>query len=313
MKRILFNATHPEELRLAVVDGQKLLDLDIESSTYQQKKGNIYKARITRVEPSLEAAFVDYGSERQGFLPLKEISRIYFKDYDQKTPMGQVMIKDVIKEGQELIVQVEKEERGTKGAALTTFISLAGRYLVLMPNNPRGGGVSRRVEGEDRNELRDTLDQLKLPEGMSVIARTAAIGRSLEELNWDLNYLLQLWSAVEGAARTQDKKPFLIYLESSLVIRAIRDYFQPDIGEILIDTDEIFEHPKAFMQTVMPDNVGKVKLYRDDVPLFSRFQIEHQIESAYARHVNLPSGGAVVIDHTEAMVAIDVNSARSTR
>ncbi|HET7198101.1 MAG TPA: Rne/Rng family ribonuclease, partial [Burkholderiales bacterium] len=220
---------------------------------------------------------------------------------------------DALREGQELIVQVEKDERGTKGAALTTFISLAGRYLVLMPNNPRGGGVSRRVEGEDRNELRDTLDQLQLPDGMSVIARTAAIGRSAEELRWDLNYLMQLWGAVESASQDQSKKPFLIYLESSLVIRAIRDYFQPDIGEILIDTEEIFEQAKAFMATVMPGNVNKVKLYRDDIPLFSRFQIEHQIESAYSRQVALPSGGAIVIDHTEALVAIDVNSARATR
>jgi ribonuclease E len=307
---MLFNATQQEELRVAIVDGQKLVDLDIESAAREQRKSNIYKGIITRIEPSLEAAFVDYGEERHGFLPFKEVSRSYFKpDIDA----GRARIQDALREGQELIVQVEKDERGTKGAALTTFISLAGRYLVLMPNNPRGGGVSRRVEGEDRNELRDTLDQLQLPEGMSVIARTAAIGRSLEELNWDLNYLLQLWRAVEGASQDQSKKPFLIYLESSLVIRAIRDYFQPDIGEILIDTEEIYEQAKAFMQTVMPGNVGKVKLYRDDIPLFSRFQIEHQIESAYSRQVALPSGGAIVIDHTEALVAIDVNSARATR
>ena len=310
MKRMLFNATQQEELRVAIVDGQKLVDLDIESASREQRKSNIYKGIITRIEPSLEAAFIDYGEERHGFLPFKEVSRSYFKD---GIDVGRARIQDALREGQELIVQVEKDERGTKGAALTTFISLAGRYLVLMPNNPRGGGVSRRVEGEDRNELRDTLDQLKLPEGMSVIARTAAIGRSLEELNWDLNYLMQLWSAVEGASADQSKKPFLIYLESSLVIRAIRDYFQPDIGEILIDTEEIFEQAKSFMQTVMPDNVGKVKLYRDDIPLFSRFQIEHQIESAYSRQVALPSGGAIVIDHTEALVAIDVNSARATR
>ena len=307
---MLFNATQQEELRVAIVDGQKLVDLDIESASREQRKSNIYKGLITRIEPSLEAAFVDYGEERHGFLPFKEVARSYFKpDVD----VGRARIQDALLEGQELIVQVEKDERGTKGAALTTFISLAGRYLVLMPNNPRGGGVSRRVEGEDRNELRDTLDQLKLPDGMSVIARTAAIGRSLEELNWDLNYLMQLWTAVEGASADQSKKPFLIYLESSLVIRAIRDYFQPDIGEILIDTDEIFEQAKAFMQTVMPGNVGKVKLYRDDVPLFSRFQIEHQIESAYSRQVALPAGGAIVIDHTEALTAIDVNSARATR
>ncbi len=307
---MLFNATQQEELRVAIVDGQKLVDLDIESASREQRKSNIYKGVITRIEPSLEAAFVEYGEERHGFLPFKEVARSYFKaDID----VGRARIQDALREGQELIVQVEKDERGTKGAALTTFISLAGRYLVLMPNNPRGGGVSRRVEGEDRNELRDTLDQLQLPEGMSVIARTAAIGRSAEELNWDLNYLMQLWTAVDGASKDQSGKPFLIYLESSLVIRAIRDYFQPDIGEILIDTDEIFEQAKAFMQTVMPGNVGKVKLYRDDVPLFSRFQIEHQIESAYSRQVGLPAGGAIVIDHTEALTAIDVNSARATR
>jgi ribonuclease E len=307
---MLFNATQQEELRVAIVDGQKLVDLDIESASREQRKSNIYKGVITRIEPSLEAAFVDYGEERHGFLPFKEVSRSYFKpDVD----VGRARIQDALREGQELIVQVEKDERGTKGAALTTFISLAGRYLVLMPNNPRGGGVSRRVEGEDRNELRDTLDQLQLPEGMSVIARTAAIGRTPEELTWDLAYLMQLWRAVESAATDQSKKPFLIYLESSLVIRAIRDYLQPDIGEILIDTEEIFEQAKAFMQTVMPGNVGKVKLYRDDVPLFSRFQIEHQIESAYSRQVALPSGGAIVIDHTEALVAIDVNSARATK
>jgi ribonuclease E len=310
VKRMLFNATQQEELRVAIVDGQKLVDLDIESASREQRKSNIYKGIITRIEPSLEAAFVDYGEERHGFLPFKEVARSYFRsDVD----VGRARIQDALREGQELIVQVEKDERGTKGAALTTFISLAGRYLVLMPNNPRGGGVSRRVEGEDRNELRDTLDQLQLPDGMSVIARTAAIGRTAEELNWDLNYLMQLWSAVESASGDQSKKPFLIYLESSLVIRAIRDYFQPDIGEILIDTEEIYEQAKAFMQTVMPGNVNKVKFYRDDVPLFSRFQIEHQIESAYSRQVALPSGGAIVIDHTEALVAIDVNSARATR
>jgi ribonuclease E len=307
---MLFNATQQEELRVAIVEGQKLVDLDIESASREQRKSNIYKGVITRIEPSLEAAFVDYGEERHGFLPFKEVARSFFKpDID----VGRARIQDALREGQEIIVQVEKDERGTKGAALTTFISLAGRYLVLMPNNPRGGGVSRRVEGEDRNELRDVIDQLQLPEGMSVIARTAAIGRGVEELNWDLSYLLQLWTAVEGASQDQSKKPFLIYLESSLVIRAIRDYLQPDIGEILIDTEEIYEQALAFMQTVMPGNVGKVKLYRDDVPLFSRFQIEHQIESAYSRQVALPAGGAIVIDHTEALTAIDVNSARATR
>ena len=309
MKRMLFNATQAEELRVAIVDGQKLIDLDIESASKEQRKSNIYKGVITRVEPSLEAAFVNYGEERHGFLPFKEISRIYFQS---GVDASKARIQDVIKEGQELIVQVEKDERGNKGAALTTFISLAGRYLVLMPNNPRGGGVSRRVEGEERNELREVMDQLQVPQGMSLIARTAAIGRNAEELQWDLNYLMQLWSAIEGAAGTQSG-PFLIYLEGSLVIRAIRDYFQPDIGEILIDTDDVFEQARAFMGTVMPHNVSRVKRYRDDVPLFSRFQIEHQIESAYSRQVNLPSGGAVVIDHTEALVACDVNSGRATR
>jgi ribonuclease E len=312
MKRMLFNATHPEELRVAIVDGQKLIDLDIESSTYQQKKGNIYKAKVTRVEPSLEAAFVDYGSERQGFLPLKEISRIYFKDYDQKTPMGQVMIKDVIKEGQELIVQVEKEERGTKGAALTTFISLAGRYLVLMPNNPRGGGISRRIEGEERAEMREAMAQLNIPQDYSVIIRTAGIGRNAEELQWDLDYLVQLWDAISKAA-TERPAPFLIYQESNLVIRAIRDYLRSDIGEIMIDNPEIFERAQRFMQQVMPQTLGKLKLYQDETPLFSRYQIEHQIESAFAREVRLESGGALVFDKTEALVTIDVNSARATK
>jgi ribonuclease E len=307
---MLFNATQQEELRVAIVEGQKLVDLDIESAAREQRKSNIYKAIITRIEPSLEAAFVDYGEERHGFLPFKEVARNYFRD---GVDVGRARIQDALTDGQDIIVQVEKDERGNKGAALTTFISLAGRYLVLMPNNPRGGGVSRRVEGEDRNELRDTIDQLQVPEGMSVIARTAAIGRSVEELQWDLNYLLQLWQAIYGAGKEPAQKPYLIYLESSLVIRAIRDYFQPDIGEILIDTEEIYDQAVAFMQTVMPANVGKVKLYRDDVPLFSRFQIEHQIESAYGRHVNLPSGGAIVIDHTEALVSIDVNSARATK
>jgi ribonuclease E len=315
---MLFNATQQEELRVAIVDGQKLVDLDIESASREQRKSNIYKGIVTRIEPSLEAAFIDYGEERHGFLPFKEVSRSYFRP---GIDPGRARIQEALTEGQELIVQVEKDERGNKGAALTTYLSLAGRYLVLMPNNPRGGGVSRRVEGEDRDELRETLDKLQLPTGMSVIARTAAINRSIEELQWDLDYLLQLWRAIEaaGADRTPGPdgryvpRPFLIYLESSLVIRAIRDYLQPDIGEILIDTDEIYEQARAFMQTVMPANVGKVKLYRDDIPLFSRFQIEHQIESAYARHVNLPSGGAVVIDHTEALVSVDVNSARATR
>src|SRR5580693_2373224 len=308
MKRMLVNATQQEELRVAMVDGQKLYDLSIEIPSREQKKANIYKARISRVEPSLEAAFVDYGAQRHGFLPLKEISRDYFRSQ----PQGRLNIRELVNEGQELLVQVEKEERGNKGAALTSFVSLAGRYLVLMPNNPRGGGVSRRIEGEDRNELRDTINQLEVPNGMSVIARTAGIGRSLEELQWDLNYLLQLWQAIDGAAKMQSGA-FLIYQESSLVIRAIRDYFHPDIGELLIDTESIFEQAQQFMSHVMPANVHVVKLYKDDVPLFSRFQIEHQIETAYARQVPLPAGGAIVIDHTEALVSVDVNSARSTR
>ena len=285
MKRMLFNATQAEELRVAIVDGQKLIDLDIESASKEQRKSNIYKAVITRVEPSLEACFVDYGADRHGFLPFKEISRENLRDGDG----GRGRIQDQLKDGQELIVQVDKDERGNKGAALTTYISLAGRYLVLMPNNPRGGGVSRRIEGEDRNELRDTIDQLEVPNGMSVIARTAGIGRSLEELQWDLNYLLQLWQAIDGAAKSQSGA-FLIYQESSLVIRAIRDYFHPDIGELLIDTESIFEQAQQFMSHVMPANVNRVKLYKDDVPLFSRFQIEHQIETAYARQVRVARG-----------------------
>ncbi|SDQ74042.1 RNAse E [Paraburkholderia fungorum] len=311
MKRMLFNATQQEELRVAIVDGQKLIDIDIETAGREQRKGNIYKGIITRIEPSLEACFVNYGEDRHGFLPFKEVARQYFRD---GVDMRSARIQDALKEGQELIVQVEKEERGNKGAALTTFISLAGRYLVLMPNNPRGGGVSRRIEGDDRQELRETMAQLQLPEGMSIIARTAGIGRSAEELQWDLNYLMQLWRAIEAASQSgSNGQPMLIYLESSLVIRAIRDYFQPDIGEILIDTTEIHDQARAFMDIVMPDNVSKVKRYHDDVPLFSRFQIEHQIETAYSRTVPLPSGGAIVIDHTEALVAIDVNSARATK
>src|SRR5271154_164345 len=307
MKRMLFNATQAEELRVAIVDGQKLIDLDIESASKEQRKSNIYKAVITRVEPSLEACFVDYGADRHGFLPFKEISRENLREDG-----GKSRIQDQLKDGQELIVQVDKDERGNKGAALTTYISLAGRYLGLMPNNPRGGGVSRRIEGEDRNELRDTINQLDVPSGMSVIARTAGIGRSLEELQWDLNYLMQLWQAIDGAAKMQSGA-FLIYQESSLVIRAIRDYFHPDIGELLIDTESIFEQAQQFMSHVMPATVNRVKLYKDDVPLFSRFQIEHQIETAYARQVPLPAGGAIVIDHTEALVSIDVNSARATK
>ncbi|QGZ39282.1 ribonuclease E [Pseudoduganella flava] len=309
MKRMLFNATQQEELRVAIVDGQKLIDIDIETAGREQRKSNIYKGVITRIEPSLEACFVSYGEDRHGFLPFKEVARSYFRE---GIDVRNATIKDALREGQEIVVQVEKEERGNKGAALTSFISLAGRYLVLMPNNPRGGGVSRRVEGEERQELRETMDKLDLPQGMSVIARTAGIGRTVEELQWDLNYLMQLWRAIEGASKAASGA-FLIYQESSLVIRAIRDYFQPDIGEILIDTDEIYEQAHQFMSHVMPDMVHRVKRYSDDVPLFSRFQIEHQIETAYSRTVPLPSGGAIVIDHTEALVSVDVNSARATR
>ena len=309
MKRMLINATQPEERRLAIVDGQKLLDFETEIEGREQRKGNIYKAVVTRVEPSLEACFVDYGEDRHGFLPFKEISKQYFKE---GVSVRDAKIQDVIANGQELLVQVEKEERGNKGAALTTFVSLAGRYLVLMPNNPRGGGVSRRIEGEQREELKENLDQLDYPKGMSLIARTAGIGRSAAELQWDLNYMLKLWDAIDGASKA-GKGAFLIYQESSLVIRAIRDYFSSDIGEILIDTDDIFDQAHQFMNHVMPEAAHRVKRYRDDAPLFSRFQIEHQIETAFSRTVNLPSGGAIVIDHTEALVAVDVNSARATR
>ena len=308
MKRMLFNATQPEELRVAIVDGQKLIDLDIETAGKEQRKSNIYKAVITRIEPSLEACFVEYGGTRHGFLPFKEVSSQYYQPGCPSRPS----VKEALREGQELLVQVEKDERGNKGAALTTFVSLAGRYIVLMPNNPNGGGVSRRIEGEERNELREVLSHVEVPNGMSIIARTAGIGRNQEELQWDLNYLTQLWDAIDGAAKTE-KAPSLIYLESSLVVRAIRDYFNPEIGEILVDTEEVYQQALAFMSTVMPGNIDRIKLYQDDVPLFSRFQIEHQIESAHAREVRLPSGGAIVIDHTEALTAIDINSARATK
>ena len=309
MKRMLINATQPEELRVALVDGQKLYDLDIESGAREQKKANIYKGRITRVEPSLEAAFVDFGSERHGFLPLKEISREYFS----KAPEGgRINIKDVLKEGQEVIVQVEKEERGNKGAALTTFISLAGRYLVLMPNNPRAGGISRRIEGEERNELREALNGLNAPADMGLIVRTAGLGRSSEEMQWDLDYLLQLWSAIKEAS-TSRPAPFLIYQESNVIIRAIRDYLRQDIGEVLVDSVEAQEEALSFIQQVMPQYASKIKLYEDSVPLFNRFQIESQIETAFQREVKLPSGGSIVIDPTEALVSIDINSARATK
>ena len=308
MKRILVNATQREELRVAIVDGQRLIDLDIEMEQRQSRKANVYKARITRLEPSLEAAFVEYGGDRHGFLPLKEISRSYFTGDPGE---GRPDIKKVLKEGQELIVQVEKEERGTKGAALTTYLSLAGRFLVLMPNNPRAGGVSRRVEGDERSELREAMAQLEIPDGMGVIARTAGMGRSAEELQWDLNYLIELWTAIERAS-SDIKAPYLIYQESSIIIRALRDYLRPDINEILIDNQKLFDQAREFMQAVMPQNISKLKLYDDRIPLFSRYQIESQIETAYNREVRLPSGGSIVIDYTEALTAIDINSARAT-
>jgi ribonuclease E len=311
MKRMLINATHPEELRVALVDGQRLFDLDIESSSREQKKANIYKGRITRVEPSLEAAFVDFGAERHGFLPLKEISKEYFK----KSPgqiEGKINIKDVISEGQEVIVQVDKEERGNKGAALTTFISLAGRYLVLMPNNPRAGGISRRIEGEDRAQLKEAMNNVQVPKSMGIIVRTAGIGRTSEELQWDLDYLVQFWEAITQAA-AERKAPFLIHQESNVIIRAVRDYLRQDIGEVLIDSESVYEDVLSFVRAVMPTFENKIKLYKDEIPLFSRYQIEGQIETAFQREVKLPSGGSIVIDPTEALVAIDINSSRATK
>ena len=311
MKRMLINATHSEELRVALVDGQKLYDLDIESLARDQKKSNIYKGKVTRVEPSLEAAFVDFGGNRHGFLPLKEISRAYFKP-GASTQRGRINIADVLSEGQELIVQVDKEERGSKGAALTTFYSLAGRYLVLMPNNPRAGGISRRIEGEEREGLRDALSELEIPKDMGIIVRTAGVGRSAEELKLDLNYLLQLADAIKIAADSQSA-PFLIYQEGDVITRAVRDYMRDDIGEILIDTDAAFEQASGFVGQVMPHLKSRVKRYNSDVPLFNRYQIEGQIESAFQREVRLPSGGSIVIDPTEALVSIDINSARATK
>jgi ribonuclease E len=308
---MLINATQAEELRVAIVDGQKLFNLDIETPGREQKKANIYKGKITRVEPSLEAAFVDYGSERHGFLPMKEISRIYFSDQALQQS-GRVSIKDAMKEGQEVVVQIEKEERGNKGAALTTFISLAGRYLVLMPNNPRAGGVSRRIEGQDRSELRDAMSQLQIPEDMGLIVRTAGVGKNVEELQWDLDYLIQLWNAIETSTR-QKPAPFLVYQESDVIIRSIRDYLRADIGEIVIDDRTMFEKAEQFIDQVMPHNRKKLRLYQDEVPLFTRYQIESQIESVFQRQVQLPSGGAIVIDHSEALTSIDINSARATK
>jgi ribonuclease E len=313
MKRMLINATQPEEVRVALVDGQRLYDLDIESADREQKKSNIYKARVVRIEPSLEAAFVDYGAERHGFLPFKEIARALFKPEQADKPRtGRISISDAIAEGQEFIVQIEKEERGNKGAALTTFVSLAGRYLVLMPNNPRAGGVSRQIEGSDRSEARDAMSGLVVPEGMGLILRTAGVGKSSEELQWDLDYLNQLWAAISTAA---DERPasFLIYQESEVIIRAIRDYLRKDINEIWIDDPEVHKRCHDFMTSVMPHNLEKLKLYSDSDPLFTRYQIEYQIETAFSREVRLPSGGAVIIDHTEALISIDINSARATK
>ena len=311
MKRMLINATHAEELRVAIVDGQRLYDLDIETPAQEQKKANVYKGKITRIEPSLEAAFVDYGAERHGFLPFKEISRSYFSE-QALNGRGRPNIATALKEGQEIIIQVEKEERGNKGAALTTFVSLAGRYLVLMPNNPRAGGVSRRIEGDERDELREAMASLDLPQGMGVIIRTAGVGRSPEELQWDLQYLIQLWEAITRAAG-EKPAPFLVYQESNVIIRALRDYLRNDIGEILIDEPALLKEAQGFMRQVMPDALNKLKSYSDPIPLFSRYQIESQIESAFQREVTLPSGGAIVIDHTEALVSIDINSARATK
>ena len=311
MRRMLINATQPEELRVALVDGQKLYDLDIEAVGREQKKSNIYMGKIMRVEPSLEAAFVDYGAERHGFLPLKEIARSLFKDKGRGS-QGRVNIKDVIDEGQELIVQVEKEERGNKGAALTTFISLAGRYLVAMPNNPRAGGVSRQIEGEDRDTAKAAMADLAIPSDMGLILRTAGVGKSSEELQWDLDYLLQLWDAIKEASESQ-KPPFLIYQEQNVIIRAIRDYLRNDISEILVDDETLHATAKKFMEQVMPHNLAKLKLYQDSVPLFTRYQIESQIQSAFSREVRLPSGGSIVIEPTEALTTIDINSAKATQ
>lgn len=314
MKRILINATHDEELRVAMVDGQRLFDLDIDTPSREQKKGNIYKGKITRVEPSLEAVFVEYGSERQGFLPLKEISKNYFKqsNKDDSDSNGRVNVQDVLSVGQELVIQIEKEERGNKGAALTTFISLAGRYLVLMPNSPRAGGISRRIEGDDRAELQEALRELNVPDGMGMIVRTAGVGKQTEELQWDLEYLVQLWTAIDTATKDRNA-PFLVYQESNIIIRALRDYLRKDIGEILVDSPEVYQTGYDFMRMVMPHELSKFKLYQDKVPLFTRYQLESQIESAFRHEVRLPSGGALVIDPTEALVSIDVNSARANK
>ena len=310
MKRILINATQQEELRVAMVDGQKLYDLDVDTRSREQKKGNIYKAKISRIEPSLEAAFVDYGAERHGFLPLKEISKTYFKKKD--VPYDRHNIKGLLETGQELIIQIEREERGNKGAAVTTFLSLAGRYLVLMPNNPRAGGISRRVEGEERKEVIKTVNKLDKVDGGGIIVRTAGVGRSVEELKWDQNYLVDIWKSIKDVAKDKTA-PFLIYRESNIITRTLRDHVKGDIGEILIDDERIYVRAKDFMELVMPQSLKKLKLYKDNVPLFSRYQIESQIESSYRREVSLPSGGVIVIDHTEALLTIDINSAKATK
>jgi ribonuclease E len=307
---MLINASHTEEVRVAMVDGQRLYDLDIENRTREQKKSNIYKGKVTRVEPSLEAAFIDYGMERHGFLPLKEISREYFKKGAGNG--GKVRVQDALKEGQEVIVQVEKEERSNKGAALTTFISLAGRYLVLMPNNPRAGGISRRIEGEERADLREAMRGLDIPEGMGAIVRTAGIGRATEELQWDFNYLLQLWNTITDESK-KARAPHFLFQESNVIVRAIRDYLRQDVGEVIVDSEEAYNLAAAFIGTVMPDFTSKVKFYQDEIPLFNRYQIENQIETAFCREVSLPSGGSIVIDVTEAMISIDINSARATK
>ncbi len=311
MKRMLINATHPEEVRVALIDGQKLFDFDIEIRGREQKKGNIYKGRISRVEASLDAAFVEYGGGRHGFLPMKEIAKSFYTPAAQAQG-GRVAIKEALREGSAILVQVDKEERGTKGAALTTFISLAGRYLVLIPNNPKAGGVSRRIEGSDRQELREAMEQITVPDSMGTIVRTAGLGRSAEELQWDLDYLLKLWEAIEQSWKERPA-PTLIYQESNVIIRAIRDYLRNDVAEILVDDPATYEIGCNFMRQVMPQNIKKVKLYQDDVPLFSRYQIEQQIENAFQREVRLPAGGAIVIDHGEALTSIDVNSGRATQ
>jgi len=312
MKRMLINATHQEELRVAIVDGQRLVDLDIEHKSREQRKSNIYKAKITRVEPSLEAVFVDYGADRHGFLPFKEIAKEFFRTDAKKTEGGRPNIRDCVKEGQEIVVQIEKEERSNKGAALTTFVSLAGRFLVLMPNNPRAGGVSRRIEGDDRAELKAAMSDVEVPDGMGTIVRTAGIGRTTEELQWDLDYQAAIWSAIQEAAG-ESKAPFLIYQESNIIVRGLRDYFRGDIGEIIADEQDTYDQAAEFIRLYMPQNERKLKLYQDDVPLFNRYQVESQIESAFRREVRLPSGGALVIDHTEALTSIDINSARATK